>query len=67
MQAGRPQCRRQAGENAVRAGQLSTRQYAKRQATWFRHQLPSNWPRIDAKNIIHEGKIETLYAKLLLT
>ncbi|WP_057882795.1 tRNA (adenosine(37)-N6)-dimethylallyltransferase MiaA [Tsuneonella troitsensis] len=54
-------------DDAVRAGQLSTRQYAKRQTTWFRHQLPSNWPRMDAKNIIHEDKIETLYAKLLLT
>lgn len=27
------------------AGKLATRQYAKRQYTWFRRQLPEDWPR----------------------
>ena len=32
-------------EEAVAAGQQATRNYAKRQYTWFSHQPPSNWPR----------------------
>jgi tRNA dimethylallyltransferase len=35
-------------EEAMAAGQAATRQYAKRQYTWFRHQPPLRWPR-------HEG------------
>jgi tRNA dimethylallyltransferase len=31
----------------VEAGRLATRQYAKRQYTWFRNQLPENWPRVE--------------------
>lgn len=31
----------------VEAGRLATRQYAKRQYTWFRHQLPQEWPRLE--------------------
>lgn len=31
----------------VAAGRLATRQYAKRQYTWFRHQAPSEWPRLE--------------------
>ncbi len=30
---------------ALAAGQAATRQYAKRQYTWFRHQPPADWPR----------------------
>jgi tRNA dimethylallyltransferase len=30
---------------AIAAGQQSTRRYAKRQYTWFAHQPPSSWPR----------------------
>lgn len=36
---------------AIAAGQQATRQYAKRQYTWFRHQPPENWPRVDNKSI----------------
>ena len=40
---------------ALAAGQLATRQYAKRQYTWFAHQPPANWPRLtdplDAANL----------------
>ena len=32
------------GEDALLAGQTSTRQYAKRQYTWFSRQLPKMWP-----------------------
>jgi tRNA dimethylallyltransferase len=31
----------------VEAGRLATRQYAKRQYTWFRHQAPESWPRFE--------------------
>ena len=34
-------------DQAIAAGQLATRQYAKRQYTWFRGQSPATWPRID--------------------
>ena len=29
------------------AGQAATRQYAKRQYTWFRRQPPAHWPRFE--------------------
>ena len=32
-------------EAALAAGQLATRQYAKRQYTWFRNQPPESWQR----------------------
>ena len=32
-------------DQAVEAGQQSTRRYAKRQYTWFSHQPPADWPR----------------------
>ncbi|WP_420821156.1 tRNA (adenosine(37)-N6)-dimethylallyltransferase MiaA [Qipengyuania sediminis] len=32
-------------EEALAAGQQATRNYAKRQYTWFRHQAPADWPR----------------------
>ena len=35
---------------AIAAGQLATRQYAKRQYTWLRHQPPVTWPRIDPES-----------------
>lgn len=36
---------------AIIAGQTATRQYAKRQYTWFRNQPPESWPRDDNKTI----------------
>lgn len=33
-------------EDALAAGRTATRQYAKRQYTWFTRQPPSNWPRL---------------------
>jgi tRNA dimethylallyltransferase len=34
-------------ETAIERAQIATRQYAKRQYTWFRNQSPANWTRID--------------------
>lgn len=34
-------------EEMIARGQQSTRNYAKRQYTWFRHQPPAAWPRFD--------------------
>ena len=33
--------------DAISAGQQATRNYAKRQYTWFAHQPPAEWPRFD--------------------
>ena len=38
-------------DQAIAAGQTATRQYAKRQYTWFRNQPPATWPRTDNKTI----------------
>jgi tRNA dimethylallyltransferase len=35
-------------EEALAAGRTATRQYAKRQYTWFRRQPPAHWPRFEA-------------------
>ena len=32
---------------ALAAGRTATRQYAKRQYTWFAHQPPADWPRFE--------------------
>jgi tRNA dimethylallyltransferase len=32
-------------EEALEAGRTATRQYAKRQFTWFSRQPPADWPR----------------------
>ena len=38
-------------DQAIVSGQRATRQYAKRQYTWFRHQPPGSWLRDDNKSI----------------
>jgi tRNA dimethylallyltransferase len=35
-------------EETLAAGKVATRQYAKRQYTWFRRQPPPHWPRFEA-------------------
>jgi len=35
-------------KEALAAGKIATRQYAKRQYTWFRRQPPADWPRFEA-------------------
>jgi len=37
-------------ESAVSRGAQATRNYAKRQFTWLRHQLPEQWPRVEFQN-----------------
>lgn len=52
-------------EAMIAAGQQATRNYAKRQFTWFRRQVPEDWARA---NIEHESEtvdIETYFASLL--
>lgn len=49
-------------EEAIARGQAATRQYAKRQYTWFRNQPPEDWPRwIEAFNDSTFDKIERLF------
>ncbi|GGD92100.1 tRNA dimethylallyltransferase [Tsuneonella deserti] len=54
-------------EEAIAKGQLATRQYAKRQATWFRNQPPEDWPRFTVDDSGWADKIETLFPFVLLT
>jgi tRNA dimethylallyltransferase len=54
-------------EEAIAAGQLATRQYAKRQATWFRNQPPADWMRVAAESLPQDGRIETLFPSISLT
>lgn len=56
----------QAGEislgDALTLAQAATRQYAKRQYTWFRHQLPEDWPRHEES--LNHKTIDDLAIKL---
>lgn len=42
-------------DEAIAAGQQATRNYAKRQYTWFRRQPPEHWERVEKVNIEIEG------------
>lgn len=46
---------------ALAAAQQATRNYAKRQFTWLRHQLPAEWPRFDSQNYLCDDKIVRLF------
>lgn len=48
--------------DALAAGRLATRQYAKRQATWFARQVPASWPII--ARTVSRTSIEELVTKL---
>ncbi len=48
-------------EEALAAGQQATRNYAKRQYTWFRRQPPTDWPRLETE----EYKLGSYFAFLL--
>jgi tRNA dimethylallyltransferase len=41
---------------AIKLGQIATRQYAKRQFTWFRNQAPADWQRASA--IINDSNMD---------
>ena len=50
-------------EEALARGQQATRNYAKRQFTWLRHQLPQDWPRAQDENVDCVTYFETLLRK----
>ena len=53
---------------AISRGQLATRQYAKRQYTWFRNQPPPAWPRLtESLNSDNISKFATLLRDRVLT
>jgi tRNA dimethylallyltransferase len=49
----------------IAAGQQATRNYAKRQFTWFRRQPPAEWPRIAISDESENIDIDTHFASLL--
>jgi tRNA dimethylallyltransferase len=49
-------------EEAIAAGQQATRQYAKRQYTWFAHQPPEDWPRF--RELVSEATVSEALALL---
>lgn len=49
----------------IAAGQQATRNYAKRQFTWFRRQPPENWPRIAPETEFEYIDIDEHFASLL--
>jgi tRNA dimethylallyltransferase len=49
-------------DEAILLGQAATRQYAKRQFTWFRNQSPTDWPMwTEEINDSNFNKIETIF------
>ncbi|MXO90142.1 tRNA (adenosine(37)-N6)-dimethylallyltransferase MiaA [Pontixanthobacter aquaemixtae] len=48
-------------DEMIQSGQMSTRQYAKRQYTWFRNQPPEWWTRAQPEN----ANLETIFERLL--
>jgi len=52
-------------ETMVAAGQQATRNYAKRQFTWFRRQPPVEWPRIDPGTEFENIDFGAQFASLL--
>ena len=53
------------GERMVAAGQQATRNYAKRQFTWFRRQPPAEWPRARPPHESEYIDINRYFASLL--
>jgi tRNA dimethylallyltransferase len=48
---------------ALTAGSQATRNYAKRQFTWFNHQLPADWPRRSSESSILDDDLVSLFQK----
>lgn len=52
-------------DEAITLGKIATRQYAKRQFTWFRNQAPAEWPRRDEEiSDSNQLIIETIFQSL---
>ena len=49
-------------DEAVAMGQQATRNYAKRQYTWLRHQPPAEWSRLAPENVAMEREFEILFS-----
>lgn len=49
----------------IATGQQATRNYAKRQFTWFRRQPPEDWPRLEFANETENVQLEDQFASLL--
>ncbi|WP_239805992.1 tRNA (adenosine(37)-N6)-dimethylallyltransferase MiaA [Croceicoccus hydrothermalis] len=54
-------------EEAIAAGAQATRRYAKRQFTWFRHQPPADWTRLDWDSNSMDGNFAIILRSLGLT
>jgi len=48
-------------EEAIAQGQQATRNYAKRQYTWLRNQLPEDWKRAQPENVSPAGDFDILF------
>lgn len=48
-------------QEALALGQRATRNYAKRQYTWLRHQPPAEWPRTMPENVDLRSNFEILF------
>jgi tRNA dimethylallyltransferase len=48
-------------DEALVRGAQATRNYAKRQFTWLRHQLPADWPRQETEPFAEKFLFETLF------
>jgi len=48
-------------KEALNGGQQATRNYAKRQFTWLRHQPPQDWPRVSPEYVDFETHFEILF------
>lgn len=52
-------------ETMIATAQQATRNYAKRQFSWFRRQPPADWPRIDPGNAFENIDFDVQFASLL--
>ena len=48
-------------DEAIERGQQATRNYAKRQFTWLRHQPPAAWPRVAPESVAIRTQFERLF------
>ena len=49
-------------DEALARGRQATRNYAKRQFTWLRNQLPESWARLAPENVVPETTFEILFS-----
>ena len=54
-------------EDAIMRGAQATRNYAKRQYTWLRHQPPPEWPRLSFENFEMNHLCDLLFREMRLT